>query len=422
MKIWFITIGEPIPHDKNNLRLHRTGLLTKLISEKTMHEVTWWTSDFNHFTKEHIFNRDMHFFVNERLKIVALHGKGYSRNVSFDRIIDHRQIAAKFRNLSLFENKPDIIVASFPTLELCEAALEYGKSKNIPVFIDYRDMWPEVFIDYSPTIFRSLVSIFLKKLSLRTNQVFANCNGIIGITDEFLQIALSKAKRFKTDFDTCFPLAYAIDQVSDVEIGNANNYFEKILSDDSLLRITFLGTLGHQFDLKTIVKAIELLNNQGIYDFEFVLCGSGDFESELKRVSKNLKGLKLPGYISSSKIRSLLLKSDIGLCPYHTSKAFMNSIPGKAIEYMSAGLPILTTLKDGKLGKYLNQNGFGYYYSHGEPESLANVVISLLAQKESLSSYKKKIIQLFYNDFSADIVYMQYLSHLENSYSKILDS
>ena len=126
MNIWLITIGEPIPHKFNTLRLHRTGIIAKYISENSAHKVTWWTSDFNHFAKSHIFGDDTEFSPSPNLNVIALHGSGYSRNISLDRIFDHRQIARKFVMQSRRKEKPDIIVAAFPTLALCEACLELG--------------------------------------------------------------------------------------------------------------------------------------------------------------------------------------------------------------------------------------------------------------------------------------------------------
>jgi hypothetical protein len=193
MNIWLVTIGEPLPHKNNNLRLHRTGILAKYISECSDHKVCWWTSNFNHFTKEHIFKSETDFEANSNLCIIALHGKGYKRNVSIDRIIDHKQIADSFRERIAASQKPDVIVAAFPTLELCEICTTFGNKFNIPVLIDYRDMWPEVFVDIAPSILKSIIKVALSPLLRRTRKAFAAATGIIGITDEFLKMGLLKA-------------------------------------------------------------------------------------------------------------------------------------------------------------------------------------------------------------------------------------
>ena len=55
MNIWIVTIGEPLIHKGSNLRIHRSGLLAKYLSEIKNYNVIWWTSLFNHFTKKFEF-------------------------------------------------------------------------------------------------------------------------------------------------------------------------------------------------------------------------------------------------------------------------------------------------------------------------------------------------------------------------------
>ena len=419
MNIWLVTIGEPVPHKNNKLRLHRTGILAKHISESSDHKVCWWTSNFNHFTKEHIFKSETDFEANKNLCVVALHGKGYKRNVSIDRIIDHKQIANSFRERIAASQKPDVIVAAFPTLELCEICTTFGKKYNIPVLIDYRDMWPEVFVDISPSILKSIIKVALSPLFRRTRKAFAAATGIIGITDEFLKMGLLKAGRSANIYDAAFPLAYLRNQFDLNSIDEAKKFWKENLSyETTKLRICFFGTLGHQFDLNTIVLAVELLNKENIADFEIILCGSGDKETALKQSAAKLKGLILPGYMGSAQIRSLLEISDIGLCPYNVNKAFLGSIPGKAIEYMSAGLPLLSTLKDGELGNLVTENNIGYHYDFGNPLSLAEKVKELMEKKNELKAMHNRIFNLFMKEFDAQHIYSNYLDHLEKVVEK----
>ena len=166
--IWLITIGEPIPHSENKLRLHRTGILAKQISASKNHTVTWWTSAFNHFTKQHIYNEDSVVEVNSRLKMIALYGGGYKRNVSFSRIRDHKQIAEKFIKLAQHQNKPDIILASFPTLGLCEAAVEYAKGKTASILCFCLSIF------FNPRLRNSSVIPINPSAFLNTLRVFEN--------------------------------------------------------------------------------------------------------------------------------------------------------------------------------------------------------------------------------------------------------
>jgi glycosyltransferase involved in cell wall biosynthesis len=419
MNIWLVTIGEPIPHSANTLRLHRTGIIAKYIAENSEHKVTWWTSDFNHFVKTHIFGSDTNFNPSPNLKVIALHGKGYSKNISLDRIIDHNQITQKFIEQSQKEDKPEVIVAAFPTLSLCNACNELGKKWKIPVLVDYRDMWPEVFIDIAPNIAKPFFKLLLNPLFKKTEKVFSIATGIIGITSEFLKMGLAKANRTQNQYDDVFPLAYLRNQFDQKAINEANSFWkEKLGNKNSTLRICFFGTLGHQFDFNTIILAVELLNKEKITDFEIILCGSGDKEAALQQSAAKLRGLILPGYMGSAQIKSLLEISDIGLCPYNVNKAFLGSIPGKAIEYMSAGLPLLSTLEKGELGKLVNENQIGYHYEFNNPMSLANKIKELLNKKSELKEMHHKIFDIYLKEFDAVKIYSKYLRHLEKVVTK----
>jgi len=67
MKIWLVTIGEPVPvHEGVRDRLCRTGYFAHLLANHG-HNVVWWTSTFDHFRKKHLFEADTFLPVNERL-------------------------------------------------------------------------------------------------------------------------------------------------------------------------------------------------------------------------------------------------------------------------------------------------------------------------------------------------------------------
>lgn len=415
MKIWLVTIGEPIMHPQNRLRLHRTGILAKLISENTNHKVIWWTSTFNHFTKEHIYNNDVYVTVNDNLKMIVLKGKGYRKNVSLDRIIDHNQISKKYEKYAKKERKPDIIVASFPTLGLCQACIRYGKENNVPVLIDYRDMWPEVFIEIIPKPFRVFARLMLFFLFQKTDRVFRNSTGIIGITDEFLQIGLKKANRLKTFSDNVFPLGYLENQYTDNDYSHSKEFWKNqgISDTKGIINICFFGTIGYQFDLETILQAASMLKNESV---NFILCGTGDKLEKLKSDSVNIPNLKFPGYMSAAQIKALMDVSHIGICPYIPKQSFLNSIPGKAIEYFSSGLYVISTLGDGILGKFLIENGFGTNYIAYNPLSLKQCIEKSIYNLND--STKNSIKKYFQDHFDAKLIYSSYLIHLENIIKK----
>ena len=157
MRIWLIQRSEPTPHDNDGKqRLMRMGILSNQLSKKG-HEVVWWTSTFDHYNRKHRFKEDQEVSVNDKYLIKYLKGCGYKNNVSLSRIIDNNLVAKRFKNKAKKALlKPDIILSSIPTAELSLEAVKFGKKNNIPVVLDIRDMWPDVFLDVLPDIFRKI--------------------------------------------------------------------------------------------------------------------------------------------------------------------------------------------------------------------------------------------------------------------------
>ena len=83
-RVWLITSGEPMPSNEN--RLHRTGMLSKLLAEKG-YEVVWFTTTFDHQTKVYVENTNVKKNVSKNLSLFFLHSETpYYKNISLKRL------------------------------------------------------------------------------------------------------------------------------------------------------------------------------------------------------------------------------------------------------------------------------------------------------------------------------------------------
>src|SRR5687768_16760322 len=138
-----VTIGEPLPTDGESVRLLRCGILSDLLVRQG-HEVLWWTSTFDHTQKRHRYSDDTGVTLHDGYRLQLLHGRGYPHNISWERLADHRTLARKFSKLAADEPRPDVVLCSFPTIELSREAIRYGERTGVPVILDVRDPWPDV--------------------------------------------------------------------------------------------------------------------------------------------------------------------------------------------------------------------------------------------------------------------------------------
>lgn len=408
MKIWVVTIGEPIPHEQNSLRLHRTGILNDYLKNEIDIELTWWTSTFNHFEKKHIIDCDSEIIINNNYTIKLLKGTGYRKNVSIMRILDHYILARKLKqNFSEATDKPDLILCSFPTLGLSNVSINYGKEWNIPVVIDYRDMWPEVYVEIFPKRLQPLIELFLKPLFKKTHQIVREANSLVSITDKLLSTIKVKANRIEENLDISIPLAYS-NEVEESELQERIKYFESIFNENFEIRICFFGNLGRSFDFQFLNT---LLTDIKYNTVEIIICGTGQQEEEIKSLSKKYKNLKYLGYVGALEVKAIMSLSDYGLCPYINNEAFLSSIPGKVYEYLSEGLDIIHTLKNGELGKYLSSKDIGYFYDVNDPNSFFKIIDQLINKPPE--SKRKRIQQIFEADFSSKTINKIYFNHLK---------
>src|SRR5215470_8360347 len=112
MRIWLLTIGEPLPTDGCAERLLRTGILAEILASRG-HKVVWWTSTFDHARKRQRFDNDTTISLAANHTLRLLHGPSYARNVSVKRWFNHRRLARKFsRQAAAEQNQPDLILCS----------------------------------------------------------------------------------------------------------------------------------------------------------------------------------------------------------------------------------------------------------------------------------------------------------------------
>lgn len=412
MQIWFIKTGENLPIDGENVRLLRTGILSELLSEKG-YNVTWWTATFDHFQKKNRFDQNEEIEVKPNYKINLLHSKGYQKNVSIDRIKDHKDAANNFLEISANLPKPDIIIASMPTLDLCVEGIKYAQKYKIPILIDIRDLWPDIFIDeLLPKFLHKIARLILFPLFNQIKFILKNATGIISITQPMLNWGLQYANRTQMQYDAVFPLAYLPPKIT-------TQHFQKAINDLDLigisrngnfqLRICLVGSFtGYKFDLDTVIDVAKKLFKDK-KNVQFILAGSGEKLAYYQEKSAGLNNIIFPGWINSHQIAALYSMSDIGLAPYKNSLTYSLSIPTKAIEYMSSKLALLSCLK-GHLEDFITKQNCGYIYDG--VESLYHSILAILENPSELEKKKNSAFQEFQKKFSGEIVYNQYIEHI----------
>ncbi len=405
MHVWLVTIGEPLPTDAGTQeRLLRCGHLARHLARHG-HQVLWWSSTFDHTHKRHRFEEETTLKVEDRLDVRLLKGCGYDRNVSLARIRDHRRLAARFAAEAPALPRPDIVMCSLPPVELCLAAARYGKATGVPVVLDMRDMWPDLFVHVAPGPLRPLARAILAPLFREAREACALATGITGITDEFVRWGVGRAGREVGPLDRGFPMGYPAPQVSAEDLARAEDFWgqQGIVRDDGLLTACFFGAMARQFDLATVIAATARLRERGV-PVRVVLCGAGDLLEDYKRMAQGDPAIQFPGWVDSPKIQALMRLSDAGIDPLPDRVDFACTINNKAIEYLSAGLPVVASPDHGVLHDLLTEHRCGCSYPTGSPNALADALQRLWSNKAEAAEMRRNAAALFDSRFRAETV------------------
>jgi glycosyltransferase involved in cell wall biosynthesis len=415
MNIWLLTIGEPVPVSRNSGdRLLRTGYFSHCLASNG-HRVTWWASTFDHFRKMHHFAEDTTIEINQGLEIKLLFGGGYSSNLSLRRILDHRRIAQKFFRTAHSLPVPDLLLCSFPTIELSLASVRYGLKYKVPVVLDMRDMWPDIFLDFMPPLLRSSAAFLAWPMFRNAREACVGATAITGITEAFVEWGLEKAGRPRTGLDRFFPMGYASRPPEYEKIIEAEKFWDGhgITADKNDFVVCCIGNFSRHLDLETVVSAANILRESGT-PFSFVLCGRGDRLEELRMMGAQNPQIFFPGWVDAAQIHVLMRRSRVGLDPMPYRRDFLSTINNKAIEYLSAALPIISSPDHGVLSDFLQKYQCGMSYPHGDAEALANLLLKLYQKDESLQEMSRNAGGLFKKMFRAETVYTEMMEHLVN--------
>ena len=340
----------------------------------------------------------------------------YRNNVSLGRYINYQIVALKFHFQSKHFSKPDIIVASMPDHLLAYEAARYAKKNNIPFIVDIRDLWPDIFLDR----FKAMGLYDVGKIAWRwispVDFFIEECRFFSAMSKGILQWGLNKIGRPESSFDKVFYLGY--------KNSNARN---PVTEDESLgvpawLKgredqkvFVFIGTFGVSYELELILEAARRFEKSGRTDVCFILAGTGEKFDMISKKAAGLHNVVLPGWIGQKEISVLLSKGFAGLVACRSVK---DAMPNKPFEYLSAGLPLISSL-EGEMAELIDLHGFGLNYLPGDLEGLCGCIERLADDSFLHNGMSRNASEFFKKYGDADKIYDEYAEHIEELGIKI---
>jgi colanic acid biosynthesis glycosyl transferase WcaI len=275
---------------------------------------------------------------------------------------------------SLFQQRPDVVVATSPQFFTAVAGWAVGLCRRRPFVFELGDIWPASIIAVG-AMEPSLMIRMLERLELF---LYRRSAAIVALTPKFKENLIGRG------IDS--------DKISIVINGVDIDRFRKTPRDDALAAewglkdrfvIGYIGTHGMAHGLSNVLEAAGHLRDNDRVRFLFV--GDGAERDDLIRLAAE-QGLDNVLFIPSQpreKVPAIWSVCDVALVHLRDSVVFSEVIPSKIFEAMAMGLPTVLVAPKGVASDIILSTRSGLWVPAEQPDRLAHVA-ARLAEKPRL--------------------------------------
>jgi glycosyltransferase involved in cell wall biosynthesis len=389
MNVWIINPYGNFPGE--NWRPHRSYMVAEAFS-KAGYKVTYWISNMEHRSK---FERDIGDTKIDNITIKIIPSTKYTEHISLNRINYEVNFIKNFNSIAFkSEINPDLIIIGEPSLFVSYNFIKYIRKRKVKFVIDIVDIWPELFKLVLPKFLQPIHKLIFSPFYFKRRWFIRKANGILSVSKAYLKIA--------TDINPKVPSKLIYLGV-DLKSFNVSN---KSVNTDSTLNLIYAGTLGHNYDIESIINCAKKIEEQKL-DIRIYIAGDGNlrqFVIDSIRIN-NLSKTTFLGRISPDELAIYYQKCHIALSTY--SKDSTVSMPIKAFDYFAAGLPLLNSLGL-DLGEMVKDYNLGFNYQPGNSNDLFDKIIYLRNNIDKIDEMSSNCLEIA-KQFDKSIIYQEYV-------------
>lgn len=317
--------------------------------------------------------------------------------------IGHLTFAGSAALRGLVLGRPDIVLASTPTLYSVGGALAIAKRYGAPMVLEVRDLWPASMIALGAlkpgALHRGLVEL--------EEFFYRSAAGLVGVTEGICTDISHRMNRpvrlftngvFAEQFD-----AYNVSGLLPAET------FRK-----DLVEVVYLGAHGKSHSLDTVLDAAAMTKNPAI---RYTLVGDGSERSRLvqRAEAEKLHNVRFLPAIERSLVPSFLAGADICLVTLRDLPLFQGAIPSKALEFLAASKAVIGSVPiDGEMERILKTVGMPTV-KPSSPEPLRAAVENLAndaSERLRLGREAREFVKANYSRQQIAERYLEYLAEV----------
>lgn len=293
-----------------------------------------------------------------------------------------------------------IFVYQLSPVTSCLPAIKYKRKYHIPMVLYCLDVWPE---SLKGTLMGS--SFYLKMFGQLSRYIYKSADKIAVSSPSFATYLSALC-----DIDKAC-LEYIPQHSNEVKTYGGSSALRK---NPKKINFLFTGNIGESQNLECLLKAVTLIQNREKIVFHVV--GSGSHYERCLKLSMNLgvdDVFVFYGRFPKEDVSKFYDIADICYVSLKDEGVVGNTIPGKIQEYMSAGKPILASIK-GDAADLIRSAKCGLCVSPGDVEELAKAIVKFSDSGTDLEEMGKNSRKFYETHFTIE----KYVNHLLEFFSE----
>ena len=221
----------------------------------------------------------------------------------------------------------DLVFATSSRLFTAFLGSRIANRKNIPLYLDIRD----IFVDTIKDVLPSKIAFFVKPLmSIVEKYTFSSANHINLVSKGFQKYFISRYSKPVYTFYT---------NGIDAEFLGYSCENRTVDSPSDVTTVLYAGNIGEGQGLHTIIPQLAKVIGDNV---KFNIIGDGGRKDQLKQAIANIPNVELLLPVNRNELIQKYLEADVLFLHLNDYPAFEKVLPSKVFEYAAVGKPILS--------------------------------------------------------------------------------
>jgi glycosyltransferase involved in cell wall biosynthesis len=288
------------------------------------------------------------------------------------RVLDYLSFMVSATFFSLFERRPDVVVATSPQFFTAVAGFLVSILRWRRWVFELRDLWPDSVIAVG-AMRPSLPLRLVEKLELF---LYRRAEMVVSVTHAFRNNLISRG----IDGSKIKVVTNGVD-VAKFASGNDSSPIASEVGFEDRMIVGYIGTHGMAHALDNVLDAADLLKDNT--EIGFLFAGDGAERQRLQDRAANMPNIRFIGPQPRDKMPDVWSACDVALVSLRDTPTFQTVIPSKIFEAMAMARPILMAVPEGEATDIVLRDEVGVIVAPEDPSAL-RFEIERLAQDRTL--------------------------------------